>query len=208
MFCFPKPPTMATLEIPTGPPISKNNTASRVQRRKARRAEVPIKKKPQYGSYEYDCEKGKMTYEWGNEAEFGEWLAAEESKNSIELVVSQVFRSDSPVWRERRVLRCAREYTGGKQARENTGPSERKIPSKKTGCRCCLTIKRYPDTEKIRGRYEDQHDHEIGEENLRFTRLTDTTKDLVMDMVHMGIDPKAIVRGNSIFVSRLTDRRF
>jgi hypothetical protein len=198
MFCFPKPPTMATLEIPTRPPITENNTASsHIQKWKACHA-VPIKK-PQYGSYEYDCEKGKMTYKWGSEAKFGEWLAAEESKNSIELVVSQVFQSDSPVWWERCVLRCTREHTGGQQACKNVGQLERKILLKKTGCWCCLTIKQYPDMEKIRGKYEDQHNHKIGEENLQFTRLLDPTKDFVMDMVHMEIDPKVIMRGHSIF---------
>ena len=198
---------MPTLEIPTGPPIMENNTylhPERVQKCKACCAAVPIKK-PQYGSLKYDRSKGEMTYEWSNEDEFRVWLAAEESKKSIELVVSHTLQSANlPVWRERRMLRCMREHTGGKKEWENVSQSERKILSKKTGCWCCLTIKLYPDMEKIRGKYEDQHDHEIGEENLRFTRLTDTTKDLVMDMVHMGIDPKVIVRSNTIFVSRLT----
>jgi hypothetical protein len=107
-----------------------------------------------------------MTYEWGNDDEFGEWLAAKESKKSIELIVSQVIRSESPIWQEWCVLWYGREYMGGRQECENVGQSERKIPSKKMGCWCCLMIKQYPHTEKILGKYEDEHDHAVGNDNL------------------------------------------
>jgi hypothetical protein len=42
------------------------------------------------------------------------------------------------------------------------------------------------------------HDHPLGDQNLRFTRLTDRTRDLVMEMVHIGIDSKVIVSNNPI----------
>ena len=38
----------------------------------------------------------------------------------------------------------------------------------------------------------------IGDENLHFTRLSDTTKDLVTDLVHTGVHTKVIVRGNYV----------
>ena len=38
----------------------------------------------------YDCEKGGMTKEWANEEDLQAWLAAEESDNSIELIVSYI----------------------------------------------------------------------------------------------------------------------
>jgi len=194
---------MSALGIPTGPPITENKHAYHVRKWKARRAEDPVTTW-QRGSITYDREKAGMTREWANEDEFSAWLAAEESKKAIELIVSQVEWSDSQIWRERRMLKCSREYTGGKQDRENVNQWERKIPSKKTGCRCCLTIKRYPHTETILGKYEDQHDHALGDENLRFTRLSDATKELVMQMVHTGVDPKAIVR-NYIYFHFRTD---
>jgi hypothetical protein len=75
------------------------------------------------------------------------------------------------------------------------------IPSKKTGWQCCLMIKHYLHTDTILGKYEDEHDHAIGDENLRFTRLLDTTKALVMDMVCTGIDSKAIVHDELYFYS-------
>ena len=55
-------------------------------------------------------------------------------------------------------------------------------------------------TETILGRYEDKHDHPIGDENLRFTRMLDTTKKLVMDMVLMGINTNTIVCCNYLLL--------
>ena len=136
--------------------------------------------------------------EWADADVFLTWLAAEELEKCIELIVSQVEQSDSLIWQERRVYQCAREYTGGKYDCQRITKWERMIPSKKTGCRCHLTIKLYPDTDKILRKYEEQHDHAIGDENLRFTRLLDTTKDLVMDLVCTGVHTKVIVRGDYV----------
>ena len=54
-------------------------------------------------------------------------------------------------------------------------------------------LKFYRHTEVILGNYKSKHDHPLGDENLRFTQLTDRTKDLAMVMVSMGIDAKTIV---------------
>ncbi|KAH9009639.1 hypothetical protein EDB84DRAFT_1245003, partial [Lactarius hengduanensis] len=131
-----------------------------------------------YGSITHDRKRGKMTLEWANEEDFLAWLAAEESDQTIELIVSHVAHSDSPLWRARRILKCSREWTGGHSKSGATAPEgrERKIPSKKTGCRCRLTIKLYRHTETILGKYENEHDHPLGDENLRFTWLSDKTR--------------------------------
>lgn len=76
---------------------------------------------------------------------------------------------------------------------QNKNQWERKIPSKKTGCRCRLTVKRYPQTEAMLRKYEDQHGHPLGDDNLRFLRLSGKIRDLLMDMVYIGIDSKTIV---------------
>ena len=196
---LPNPPFMSALEIPTGPPISDNKHTYCAQKRKAPCAEDPVTRWPR-GSITYDREKGGMTREWANEDDFLAWLAAKESEKHIELIVSKVVRSDSPIWRERHVFRCGREYTGRKQVYKKLNQWERAIPSKKTGCRCHLTIKLYPDTATILGKYEEQHDHALGDKNLRFTRLSDATKKDVMQMVHLGVHDKAIVRDNSFFL--------
>ena len=184
---------MPAFKIPTGPSITKNKLTYRTHKWKA-----PCAKAPKCGSITYDREKGGMMREWADADAFLTWLAAEELEKAIELIVSQVERSDSPIWQERRVYQCGREYTGGKHDRQRTTEWERTIPSKKTGCRCCLTIKLYLDTDKILRKYEEQHDHVIGDENLCFTRLSDMTKDLVLDLVRTGVHTKAIVRGDYI----------
>jgi hypothetical protein len=156
---------------------------------------------PEHRSVTYDHKKGGMKQEWVDYNVFLDWLATEESMNSMEFILSQVEHSDLPIWWEQRVYWCAQEYSGGKHDQEKITERERTIPLKKTGCQCCLTIKHYLHTNTILGKYEDEHDHAIGDENLQFTRLPDTTKALVMDMVCTGIDSKAIVHDKLYFYS-------
>ena len=61
-----------------------------------------------------------------------------------------------------------------------------------------LTIKMYLHTDKILGKYDEEHDHMIGDDNLRFTRLSDTTEELVMELARAGVHAKAIVCGHYI----------
>ena len=145
-----------------------------------------------------------MTLQWENNDAFLAWVASEESNKTIELVVSQTLRStDSPDWQERSVLRCSCGLTGGKSDYQKQHEWERKIPSKKTDCQCNLTIKRYPNTEVILGKYHDEHNHPLGDDNLRFLRLSDKIRNLVMDMVHIGIESKIIVSYASFFDSQV-----
>ena len=155
------------------------------------------------GSITHDRKRGNMPLEWHDEEHFCAWLATEESDKGIELIVSHTTHSESPLWREQHILKCAREWTGGWPVWNNSGSEgrdgkiqDRKIPSKKTGCRCKLTIKLYRHTDAILGKYETAHNHPLGDENLRFTRLTDRTRDLVMEMVYLGIESKIIVSNN------------
>jgi hypothetical protein len=188
---FPHP-NMPTFDIPTGPAITQGSLTYNVAREEACRAKRRITT-PRKGSLAYDREKAGMTYKWENTEEFLVWLATEQSAKSIELVVSQIEHSNSPEWRERRVLRCSREFMGGKTDYQNKYQRDRKIPSKKTGCRCHLTIKRYPQTDAILGKYQEEHDHPLGDDNLRFLRLSGKIRNLVMDMVYIGVDSKVIV---------------
>ena len=188
---------MPAFDIPTVPAISQRSPAYHVPKEDARRAKRCVTA-PRKGSMTYDHEKGGMTKEWANEEDLQAWLAAEELDNSIELIVSYIVQSDSPDWRERRVLWCSREFTGRKKNYQNKHAWERKIPSKKTGCLCTLTLKRYPETKTILGKYKDQHDHTLGDDNLRFTRLLGKVRNIVMDMVYTGIESKCIVSHNDV----------
>ncbi len=186
---------MATFEIAVGPSIAENIHTFWTPRSDRRLIEDPAMTH-QHRSITSDQKKGNMTLEWANEEEFLAWHAAEESDNTIELIVSKVVHSNLPIWQERCVLRCSREWTGGQPAQNKSGDTakrDRKIPSKKTGCRCCLTIKLYWHTETILGEYERKHNHPLRDENLRFTWLSDKTRDLVMDLVHIGVNTKVVV---------------
>ncbi|KAH8980191.1 hypothetical protein EDB92DRAFT_1820639 [Lactarius akahatsu] len=165
----------ATFEIPVGPPITENLCTFQTPGSNRQLTEDPAMSH-WYGSTTHDWKRGKMTLEWANEEDFLAWLAAEESDQTIELI-------------------CLREWTGGhsKSGATASEGQERKIPSKKTGCRCQLTIKLYRHTETILGKYENDHDHPLGDNNLRFTQLSDKTRDLVMQLVHIGVDTKAIM---------------
>ena len=96
------------------------------------------------------------------------------------------------------MYRCAREFTSSKKDRQNITRLERAIPLKKTGCQCTLTIKMYLHTDRILRKYDEEHDHTIGNDNLRFTRLSDTTKELVMELARAGVHAKAIVHGHYV----------
>ena len=110
----PRTLTMPAFEIPTGPTIAENKLTYSVHNQKACRADGPER-----GSFAYDQEKGGMTWEWADIDAFLTWLATEEAKKSIQLIVSQFKQSDSSIWQERCVYRCTREFTGGKKDRQN-----------------------------------------------------------------------------------------
>ena len=187
---------MPTFEIAVSPSIAENLRTYRTPEADRRQTKDPAMTVLSR-SITHDRKGGKMPLEWSNEEDFRVWLASEESEHGIEFIVSNTAHSESLLWREQCILRCACEWTRGRLVQnklrtegKDAKIQERKILSKKTGCQCRLTIKFYWHTDTILGRYEDVHDHPLGDENLRFTRLTDGTRDLVMEMVCQGIDSK------------------
>jgi hypothetical protein len=180
---------MPSFEIPTGPSLSENKLTYSTQKQKARCTPTP-----KCRSITYDHEKGGMTWEWTDHNEFLAWLTAEQTEKAIEFIVYQSKKSEGPIWRQWRLYVCGREYSGGKSKYQRINQWERMIPSKKMGCQCRLTIKQYLGIKTVLGKYVDEHDHPLGDSNLQFTKLSDTTKALVMEMVRIGIDSQAIVR--------------
>jgi hypothetical protein len=183
---------MPTFEIPTGPSISERGTTYLVSDTKLHCGKCTTTDAP-YGSITYNWEKGRMPLEWENEDKFLVWLAAEEHVQMIKLIVSVTEESDSPNWRARHMYRCLQEFSGGKQDRETVHEWDQKIPSMKTGCQCRLIIKKYLQTETILGKYDSRHNHPLGDENLRYLRLSHKIRSLVMDMIREGTDPEAIM---------------
>jgi hypothetical protein len=123
------------------------------------------------GSFHYDQVNGILPLEWLNLATFEIWCWNEELAHSIELIKSTITCS-SQVWTLRCIFVCLHEDGGGgtKYVKKHL-EQKQKIPSKKMGYLCNIVIKCYPDTERILGHYEMEHNHPIRIANVLFTCL-------------------------------------
>ena len=68
-----------------------------------------------------------------------------------------------------------------------------KIESKKTSCTCQIMIKCYYYTQMILGQYAEEHDHDLGMENIAYTWLSHKDQDWIQSMLHQKVDPQEIV---------------
>ncbi|KAJ6623225.1 hypothetical protein B0H10DRAFT_2213615 [Mycena sp. CBHHK59/15] len=126
------------------------------------------------GSYQSDVESGKYTLSWTSLVDLHAWLRAEEATKTIELILKEEEPNRGTTehqWTKNHIHVCARMGTGGKSRYIATGKQERKIGSKRTSCPCRLVAKTYPGTTTILGRYENNHSHLIGSQNLIYTRI-------------------------------------
>lgn len=157
------------------------------------------------GSITHDRETRRPTHEWNSLEDFHAWRINEELEHGIELLLSSTSkrpsRSDtgggsSPpaLWHEHRTYSCSRQGTGGKHnyVRKRVGRVWKR-PSKRTGCRCRVRIKTYHHVSTVLGWYESEHDHAIGVANLMYTRLRDSTRAHVLNLLRMNLSPKEVV---------------
>ncbi len=72
---------------------------------------------------------------------------------------------------------------------------ERKINSKRIegGCPCSVQIKTYPHTGTIMGRYNPNHFHPVGKDNLKYIWIWVSMRALIEDLVHNGVTDLEIV---------------
>ncbi|KAJ7061372.1 hypothetical protein C8F01DRAFT_943216, partial [Mycena amicta] len=67
---------------------------------------------------------------------------------------------------------CSRGGTGGVKSYVKLHPEwTRKLPSKRTDCKCVLIVKNYPDTLTVLAKYIDEHNHAIANANLAHTHI-------------------------------------
>ena len=151
------------------------------------------------GSFNYDHEKGDFLMRWANIAEFNAWHQTEELAYSIEFITAQVTNGKA-LYLEKRDYMCSRQESGGEVPYQKKHPDRQcKIGSKKSGCACQITIKHYHHTEMILGRYAEEHDHELGVENIAYTRLLWEAQDHIRSMLHQRVDPREIMRNHYLF---------
>jgi hypothetical protein len=146
-----------------------------------------------YGDFQSDSESGRYNKSWPSWEEFTLFLAQEQALNSIELRKVSA-KTGAERYLERSVYVCARYRTGGKKNYKRKHPEwSQKVPSKSTECPCSLKVKKYHDTPVILGKYDADHNHPTGVDNLRFTRISGTTRDWIAGMVRMHVKSNHIV---------------
>jgi hypothetical protein len=144
------------------------------------------------GSYNYDRKHGYLL-EWSDSAAFDAWRREEELRYSIELIASTV-KHRGLLWTEKRLYVCSCQLSSGWQQYEKKNPNwRRKIGSKKTGCHCRVVIKLYPHTDAILGNYTNIHDHDIGSDNIAYTRMSGVVQEQIKSMLVQKVDQKEIV---------------
>ena len=146
------------------------------------------------GSFNYDQEHSNYPLEWSDLATFNTWHQEEECRYSIEFIASRV-RSGGHLWTQNQLYVCSRQLSGGRKQYEKKNPHwNRKIDSKKTGCHCRVIIKLYPHTDTILGNYRNAHDHEVGSDNIAYTRMLGIAWEQIKSMLVQKVDHKEIVR--------------
>ncbi|KAJ7597983.1 hypothetical protein C8J56DRAFT_722930, partial [Mycena floridula] len=96
---------------------------------------------------------------------FTNWLAQYQNSNCVEFR-KVMHNNKSHHYADTIYYYCARHGTGGKKQYFKKHPYwRRKIPSKLTGCKATLRVKKYHVTSVILGVLNDSHNHGIGSDN-------------------------------------------
>jgi hypothetical protein len=130
---------------------------------------------------------------WKTLPEAEDFMHTEERNKVFNFVLKE---SPSPRensdWSSKKVYVCSRGPSGGKSnyTKQAEDRAQNK-PPKATGCQCRLTLTVYSD--RVTGLYTDQHNHDLGAPNARFTPISPSTRLEIEGMLRMGIDPAKIV---------------
>jgi hypothetical protein len=146
------------------------------------------------GGFLFDLNHG-YTLRWKSWEQFNVWFVEEKRSKCIDFVRKNCRKGTLGVgWLERHEFVCSRQGSG---SRSKYVPQkqykDRLIPSKRTGCPCRLTVKTYPDTLEVLGMYNDDHAHHIGEENIKFTRLSAEVRKQIWELLELGVETDRIV---------------
>ena len=87
------------------------------------------------------------------------------------------------------VFVCSRYGTGGAKEYVRLHPEwmDRKVGSKITKCPASLTVKTYMNTETILGIYDAHRNHPIGDDNLRYLRISGDTREWIAGIMQLGV---------------------
>jgi hypothetical protein len=122
---------------------------------------------------------------WDSFHDFEVWLAQEQQTHAIKLRLVNTYLNSNHYVRQLRYV-CSRGGTGGKKAYVKLHPDwNRKIQNKGTDCECCLLVKQYPGTPIVLGAYNNDHNHELGNANLRFVRIPKDTREHIAGLLRL-----------------------
>lgn len=61
------------------------------------------------------------------------------------------------------------------------------------GCPAKLVVKAYPGRDTMLGKYESSHSHELGQNNLKFMRLSRTIREKIESLLRYGVEVRKVV---------------
>ncbi len=123
------------------------------------------------GSITYNWEVNGYNLEWKSRAEFNKWLTYEQAVIGIEIRLSKTRHSkNKSLYLTCETFHCMCNRIGGKSHYMKKTMCEQKIKNKQIegGCPCLIQIKTYPHTNTILGKYDHDHSHPTGKDNLKY----------------------------------------
>ena len=141
------------------------------------------------GSMSYDHQENGYNLEWELRAKFSDWLTNKQAALGIKIWVSKTWASKLQVYSTCETFCCARNGTGRKVNYIKKTARERKIDSKwiEGGCHCFVQIKTYPYTSIVLGKYNHDHSHPTGKDNLKYIQIQAPTHELIETWVYYGV---------------------
>ncbi|KAL1740643.1 hypothetical protein HDZ31DRAFT_47089 [Schizophyllum fasciatum] len=157
---------------------------------------------PAVGSLAYDLGRDEYGLHFDDAVSFSGWLAREKREKGVEYSRHKVEHDvrQPPEWLTRTTYVCGRKGNG-RSTYKPKDSSNRRISPKRINCPSRVVVKTYPGTRQHLVRYTAGHNHELGEQNLKFTRLSDETKAKIKMMVRLGIERQKIVRALLYFLA-------
>ncbi|PPR02766.1 hypothetical protein CVT24_002240 [Panaeolus cyanescens] len=134
------------------------------------------------------------TLKWTTLEEAEKWMKEEAEVNVFNFSSCATRRpkpGSATTWLQKRRYICSRGTTGGPSKYSRKTKQKRKVPSKKTGCSCRLTLSIYKD--RVEGFYRSSHNHPLGNSNARFTAISQDTRHKIEAMLRLGLDPDAVL---------------
>src|SRR5216684_6832525 len=148
------------------------------------------------GSITYNWEVSGYDLKWESRAKFNKWLIYEQAAIGIKIRLSKTrYSKNKSLYLTCETFHCACNGTGGKSHYMKRTTCERKIENKRIegGCPCLVQIKTYPHTDTILGKYDHDHSHPTGKDNLKYIRIRASTRELIEGWVHYGVTDQEIV---------------